>query len=387
MHSSPALSVRSESPVGSGVFRRAGRWIASALDAIFGCAAVMVGLAVLSVIPVLNCLSLGYLLEASGRVARSGSFREGFVGIRKASRLGSLVIGAWLVLLPARFASGMWNDAELIAPGSPAATGWRVAMVGLTVGGLAQVIWAVVRGGRLRHFLWPAPKLALRALRDPEWGRVAEMGESVGAWVASLRLPHYFWLGFRGFVSAVVWLAVPVAVLIGASQISQPGLAAVAGFAGAAVLTAVVLYLPFLQTNFARTQQFSAMFQVGQVRDFFRRAPIAFWFSLLITLLLAAPLYLLKIELAPREVAWLPALLFVAFIFPARLVAGWALYRGERRDQPRHWTARWLGRLAALPVAASYALFVWLTQYLSWHGSLSLFEQHAFLVPAPLFGL
>jgi hypothetical protein len=36
---------------------------------------------------------------------------------------------------------------------------------------------------------------------------------------------------------------------------------------------------------------------------------------------------------------------------------------------------------------AAYVFLVWLTQYLSWHGSLSLMEQHAFLVPAPLLGL
>ncbi len=386
--SAPDTPIESVSSVeGVSFLRRAMRRVASALDWLFGCAAVMVGLAVLSVIPVLNCLSLGYLLEASGRVARTGRFRDGFVGIRKASILGSLVIGAWLVLLPARFAAGLWNDAELIAPGGSAAKGWRLALVVLTVGGLAQILWAGLRGGRLRHFLWPAPGRALRALREPRWGRIPEIGDGVGAWVSSLRLPHYFWLGLRGLVAAAIWLAVPVAILIGANQLRQPGLAVVIGLVGAAMLTVVVLYLPFLQAYFARTQQFGSMFQVGRVRDFFGRAPIAFWISLLVTLLFAMPLYLLKIELTPREVAWMPALLFVAFIFPARLVVGWALYRGEVRELPRHWSMRWLGRLAALPVAVAYVMFVWLTQYLSWHGSLSLLEQHAFLVPAPLFGL
>ncbi len=44
-------------------------------------------------------------------------------------------------------------------------------------------------------------------------------------------------------------------------------------------------------------------------------------------------------------------------------------------------------RLAALPVVALYVFIVWFAQYLSWHGTLSLLEQHAFLVPAPLLGL
>ena len=40
------------------------------------------------------------------------------------------------------------------------------------------------------------------------------------------------------------------------------------------------------------------------------------------TLTLAIPLYLLKAELIPREVAWLPSLVFVTFMFPARLAVG-----------------------------------------------------------------
>ena len=66
---------------------------------------------------------------------------------------------------------------------------------------------------------------------------------------------------------------------------------------------------------------------------------------------------------------------------------GWATHRALRREGPRHWTARWLGRLAILPVALAYALVVYLTPYLSWNGARSLLEQHAFLVPAPLMAL
>jgi purine-cytosine permease-like protein len=158
---------------------------------------------------------------------------------------------------------------------------------------------------------------------------------------------------------------------------------------GAGLLAIVVLYLPFLQTHFARENRFAALFEIKAVRGLFRRAPIAFWIALLITLLFALPLYLLKIQLTPREVAWLPSLLFVIFIFPARLLTGWAVGRADRRepDQPRHWTFRWLSRLAGIPVVAAYAMIVFVTQYLSWHGSMSLLEQHAFLVPAPLMGL
>ena len=33
-----------------------------------------------------------------------------------------------------------------------------------------------------------------------------------------------------------------------------------------------------------------------------------------------------------------------------------------------------------------YGFFVWLSQYLSWYGVASLYEQHAFLLPVPFMG-
>ena len=67
-------------------------------------------------------------------------------------------------------------------------------------------------------------------------------------------------------------------------------------------------------------------------------------------LALALPLYLLKIETVPAEAAWLPGLVFIAFIFPSRLLAGWAMARAKRRQTPRHWTFRWIAWLPVLPL-------------------------------------
>ena len=47
------------------------------------------------------------------------------------------------------------------------------------------------------------------------------------------------------------------------------------------------------------------------------------------------------------------------------------------------WTLSWGGALA---VSFAYVFFVFLSQYTSWNGSWSLFEQHPFLVPVPFFG-
>jgi hypothetical protein len=199
-------------------------------------------------------------------------------------------------------------------------------------------------------------------------------------------LPYYFWLGLRGFVGAVVWLAAPVSLLAAASRLS-PGVGALAGFAGGALLALVLVHLPFLQAGFAEENRFRAMFEPRAMRRRFARAPIAFFVALAATLLLALPLYLLKIEIVPREAAWLPSLLFVISIFPARLTTGWALARANRRETPRLGLCRWTSRLAMLPLVAVYVLIVYFTQYLSWYGVWSLYEQHVFLVPAPFLGL
>ncbi|WP_395743859.1 DUF4013 domain-containing protein [Prosthecobacter sp.] len=358
--------------------------VGSGLDWVFGLVALFVLLAACSVVPVLNFLSLGYLLNVSGTIARTGRFRDGFIGVRKAAVLGSIAAGVWLVVWPARLVSKMWKDAELIAPGSGIARAWHVGLMVVIAVTLAHIVWACVRGGRLRHFLWPQPLRFVRWLRAPQ--KFGNLQSRVTEYVVSLRLPFYFWLGLRGFVGALAWLMVPVGILLAATRLPVGG-SVLLSLLGGLLLLLVAIHLPFLQARFAQTDRFGALFELREVRRLFLRAPVAFWFSLLITLLFAVPLYLLKIELTPRELAWLPSLLFVIFIFPARVLTGWAMSRATRREAPRHWFPRWVARLGIVPVAVAYVLFVYLTPYLSWNGAWSLLEQHAFLVPAPLMAL
>ncbi len=200
-----------------------------------------------------------------------------------------------------------------------------------------------------------------------------------------LRLPYYFWLGLRGFVGAVAWLIVPVSLLAVASRLPSGG--GLVGLIGGALLAVVLVQLPFLQARFAAENRLKAMFKVRALRRLFARSPVAFLIALVATLVLALPLYLLKIEIVPREAAWLPSLLFVVSIFPARLLTGWALARAHDRRTPRGWVWRWTSRLAMLPVVLAYVVLAYFTQYLSWYGVWSLYEQHAFLVPAPFLGL
>ena len=107
------------------------------------------------------------------------------------------------------------------------------------------------------------------------------------------------------------------------------------------------------------------------------------WLGSLVTLLLAAPLHLLKIEPVPPGAAWIPSLAFVAFGLPSRALTGWALGRSLRRATPAHLALRVVARTIACAAALAYVGLAVLSQYTSWRGALSLFEQHVLLVPTP----
>jgi hypothetical protein len=365
-------------------FVRVIRCVASGIEWLFGLGIVFVGLAVLAAVPVLQFLSLGHLLEATGRVARSGRLRDGLIGVRTAARIGGIVLWSWLLLLPVRLVSDLATSAAIIDPRGRNAELWRLGLYVLIAVTALHILTAVARGGKLRHFLWPF-NFAWVARRLFRGGYYAEARDAVWDSVTGLRLPYYSWLGLRGFAAAFTWLIVPVS-LIALGRVGTPA-AGFAAFVGSVLLVVVLVYLPFLQARMAAENRFRAAFEVLAARREYRRAPWAFAFSFFVTLLFALPLYLLKIEIVPREAAWLPSLVFIAFIFPARLLTGWALGRARRREVPRHWFFRWTGRLPFLPAAAAYVLIVFFTQYTSWNGVWSLYEQHAFLVPVPFFGL
>ena len=367
-----------------GIVRRAWRFVGSVLEWLFGAVSLCVGLAVLAALPLFQFLSLGYLLEAGARVARTGKLRSGFIGHRTAARIGGLCLGTWLFFLPVRFVADLTLSAEIIDPGGSVARKWRAGlfiMIGLTFIHIASA-WS--RGGRLRDFAWPFSVIWLirRLLRG---GFYREARDAVWNRTISLRLPYYFWLGVRGFLGALAWLALPITLL--ACGRGHAPIANLAGFVGGLMLALVLLYLPFLQMRLAISNRFRAVFELRAARNDFRKAPWAFAFALFITLLFAVPLYLLKIEVVPREAAWLPSLVFIVFIFPARLLTGWAMGRANFRQTPRHWFFRWTARLPLLPIVLIYAVIVFFTQYTSWNGVWSLYEQHAFLLPVPFFGM
>jgi hypothetical protein len=453
--------------------------IASLIEWLFGLLSLLLGLSILAALPIINMLTLGYFLESSARVARSGRIRDGFVGVRKAALVGGVTAGIWLSLVPSWLVGIYARSAEVINPGGRSAILWRIGLIAVTAMAAGHIGVSCLRGGRLRHFLWPfgGPFWLARRLRQR--GLYSEARDGLWAFAVSLRVPYYFWLGLVGFVGTLAWLAIPGAL------IAAVGVAPLLAPIGMLLLAIVVPFLPFLQVRYALEGHLSALFSRRAIRDRFRCAPWAFAFSLFVLLLASIPLYLLKIEKIPPETAWLPSLVFVIFLAPARLLTGWAYARSGRRtlprkcdlqltfdatglgdiptegksllilaivdgalyfrvfdrhgkvdedtddskltDQarkledlrrqleslrpphelskrekrrafsaaasivgyslPRHWIFRVLGRMAIVVAAMFYVLVVFLAQYTSWGGASSLYQQHAFLLPAPFFGM
>lgn len=397
---------------------------------LLGLGSLIVCLAIVAAIPVLNFISLGYLLEASGRVARSGRLRDGFIDLPKFARLGSLLLGTWLCLWIPRLVGSLAADAWLIDPGSAAARGWWVAHMICTIVVLGHILFAWYSGGRLRHFFWPVLgpfqfgawllwRLVLgpvlRPVLRPIWptlaadlefsrpvtswfppaifldgwrrGRMfAESRDAVWDYVAGLGLPHYWWLGVRGFLGGLMWLLLPTLMLMAGTS-GRGGASILVGYLGAILLGYVLLYLPLLQTRFAQENRLRVIFDLTSARNLFRQAPLRCWLALSVTLGLALPLFLLKIEPPPRELWWMLTLFFILFIYPSRILSGWAVHRAQQRVRPSHWLWLWLVRLAAVPVIAIYLFILFFTQYTSFLGPASLLEQHAFLLPVPFAGL
>ena len=92
-------------PVRQGWLRWIWNLVGSFVEWMFGLVSLIIGLSILATLPLLQFLSLGYLLEASGRVIRSGRIRDGFIGVRKTGRVGSVAAGVFLTLLPVRLCS------------------------------------------------------------------------------------------------------------------------------------------------------------------------------------------------------------------------------------------------------------------------------------------
>jgi hypothetical protein len=354
------------------------------LRLLFGLASLLVLLAVLAAVPVVNFLSLGYLLQVEGSVARTGRFREAFPLFTLAPRLGSIVLGVWLWLVPLRLMAGAAADARLIDPGSAAD---RMLHLGTQIAWLAvsvHLCLALARGGALTAFFRPWRNIRWLRQRLKSGQYLDTASAHIRSFVRDLRLREHFWLGLRGYVGAMVWLAGPTALFAAGGDASGPrvGLTLVGGV----LLAWTLAWMPFLQTRFAAEGRLRAMFELRAIRTLFGYAPLTWWLAILVVYVLALPLYLLKAVLLPRDAAWLITLIFVASIYPAKVVTGWAYRQAvvrKQADRPAHAAWRWLARLGMVPLLGVFVFLLYLSQFIGAHGTAGLFEHHSFLLPWP----
>lgn len=368
---------REETPTSGSKSPVATRGFMRVAEGVFGILSLIVLLATTAGIPVAQFAALGYLLVSSERVSRTGKFRSGLVGLRQATQLGRLGIAvgvSWLIL---RLLSDYRADAILIDPESRFAQRLSIIQGILFVLLAVHLYGACLRGGRLVDFLLPPRPLKLwrTATSAGSWRRQQEL---VADFVLSLQLPRLLWLGILAALGTVVWLLIPVTILLIGRE--HPVLIA----AGGLLLAPVVCWLPFLQLQFAMTYDWRDLFRLRNVRGAYRRAPVAMTLALTLLLILSTPLYLIKIELLPRETVWLPGLFFFAFIWPARIVLGWAWGRAMRYHDVRHWTVRLFAGTWGWLLVMLYVVVLFLMQYVAWNGAGELYVQHALLVPLTL---
>jgi hypothetical protein len=411
---------------------RIAHFIASSSAWCFGVASLILGLAIFASVPLLQLVSFGYLLEVSGKIVRTGKVRSALSGVRKASRLGGIVMGTWLVLLPLRYLSIQSYAASLIDPTSNQTAALQVGQLVVGWFTLLHVVTAWFAGGKLRHFFWPiiAPfsltvwvgrsLLGIPAMRNvlnqtvgrvfprlvddlcyveslTDWFVPAILLKSIwsgdgwqrmrdGVWdfLVGLRIPYYFGLGLRGAAGTLLWLLIPTAILVIGAQFG-PAIGGLSLLFSGALMIVVTVYLPFLQAEFAATGEFSAFYQISRTRYAFRRSPLRFWLALTFALILALPLFFFKIERFLPHLDWLLTFFFVMLMLPARIAVGWAMARGKRREKPTWLIWRWFFRGMEIPIALVFTFFAVLSRYTSWYGGWSLLEHPAFMAPAPFF--
>ena len=182
-------------------------WIRSTLSFLWRTASLIVLLSIVATIPILQFASFGYMLEVSSRIARGQPARSCFPGTEIAGRMLVILICVSLSWLPVWFVADMAYTAELIEQGSAIASRLRLAARFLSGLWVFWVVWAVFRGGKLRHFFWPAPILAMSSVFRPSVWREAE--DRLWEFISSLRLPRLLWLGLMASIGALVWLVLP----------------------------------------------------------------------------------------------------------------------------------------------------------------------------------
>jgi hypothetical protein len=347
----------------------------------FACLILLLSIA--ASIPIVQLASFGYILEATGRWARGEKLRRCLPGLKVAGYIGTAAVWIGLTSIPVFIVRDLAASARLIDPGSGTALGWQITATFMWVVWVVYVWWAVLRGGRIYHFIWPAPIRFIKDFFRPSTWNTAV--DRMASGIAGFKIISLMKLGFFGSLGALLYLAIPGLLMIAGTRAGNDGARGILTICGVVAMAVVLQYVPFAQMRYAKTKQFRSFFRIGEVREGFKRAP---WLHAIATVLLVAfslPLYLLRIEPPPAQLIWLLCVFFVLFNLPAKFIVAWAIRYSEQRQSRRAWYSRWpawLLLVASLPI---YVFFLYLASFTNWDGSAVMIMQHAFLTPVPFW--
>ena len=279
----------------------------------------------LTAAPLLQILAFGYLLRVSGHLAAGGKLRNCIEHLDRAGKIGLAVCIVFLAAAPSQLFAHYESLASIVNPGSQNAATMRQLAIFSAAIAFLYLVWAWARGGELWQYVWPQPRRAIAEIWRPSFWNSAI--DRLWELIVSLQIPSTFWLGARGVLGSLVWL-LPAVVVMMAFRRGETGLAGLIGLLAIFALAISIGFLPMLQVNFAASGRTRDLFAVQTVRRRFRYAPWSYLTAMVTGLIVfPIPLYLLKIEATPREVVWLPCIVFVTFMLPARIAEGLAMRR------------------------------------------------------------
>lgn len=407
-----------------GLVQRGFRWVGG----MFGVGFL---LAWLATVPILQLMTLGYFVEVTRRVIRTGRLRDGFIGADHGWSICKWMFGLSMTWLPLMAVSRMRYDAWLIAPNSDVYASWLVWEY--IVFGLTVVHWVGVglTGGQLRHFFWPllvpwylgtgllkrvvsvdsvqllveqtagaifpkstaayyrsvplsnwfVPAVLWRHLRQGTL--LSESSDRFWSWVGTLRPSHFFWNGLGAFAGLMIWFVGPTLWFVIATRGENSVAGGFAFFFGVVHLFLVLQYYPLVHCRFCETGRWRSYWQWRQAACRYRYSPLRLCVAVAVSLLLTWPLWFTRIAMIPYELWWILSGFYVVLLGPVWLTWGWAWHHASTRTR----STTWAWGLSLMPIfwalIVGQLIFTLLSIYTSWQGVFNILLHPTFNIPTP----
>lgn len=290
-------------------------------------------LSVTASLPVGNVLTLGYLMEVQGRMARNGKFRSALFLLPEAQRLGTIALGIALWMIPVHFVATLARDSRLLSPDSPAS--WLL-MVGLILTSLFVALHLTIAigcGGRWWQFLRPIRNVRslLKQYRSSGFWRNAQ--EKFLRFFAAFQFLQLAKLGLLAYVAVYVWLVIPAYLFTQLDDVTIRW--QVVGFVvGCITMTLTLMWLPMILVHVAVSGRPGAMFDHKSMRRLTQQLPLRWMMATVILYGLSVlPLLyvaLVKATIPPHRIEWDMMVVFLLTAIPTRILMGWVYHRGMR---------------------------------------------------------